>query len=466
MENAKLKKNKPSLLQNIVRVLSANFWIAIVGFIGSFIFPRILSVDDYALYHTFTLYLGYIAITHLGFPSGMAINYAGKDYNSIERKQYRAEMTILMGILLFFTAVFTVFAIVLKNRMIVYVALAVVPTGLIGSYKSLLQSWSRFKFFSRLSTMLATFVPGAALIYYLITHKLPGDVYIQIYLLVYWGVTIYILIDIAKKIRGEETGKLFSKQNWNTEKTGIALLLGNYINVLFTSSDKQFVKWFFTNAEFAYYSFGMSMQTLMTVFITSISQPLFPAMAQGKFKDEEYTKLKDLLFVFGAFSGCAYFAVSFIVKNFIQKYIDSLQVVGIYFVVFPVMAVITCLYINLYKIKGLMVTYIKTLAGILIVAVFLNTVFVYTYGHFTGVAIATTLTYYIWFFIGLTQFKFIKLKPKDLIYLVVYSIVFFSIIKISNDIIGFFVYLVIILALDFIIYRKEVSHYIGLVRRK
>lgn len=36
----------------------------------------------------------------------------------------------------------------------------------------------------------------------------------------------------------------------------------------------------------AYYSFGMSMQSLMTVFIISIAQPLFPAMAQGKFKDE------------------------------------------------------------------------------------------------------------------------------------------------------------------------------------
>ena len=44
-----------SLVKNIVRVLSANFWVAAIGFIGSFIFPRILTIDAYALYHTFTL---------------------------------------------------------------------------------------------------------------------------------------------------------------------------------------------------------------------------------------------------------------------------------------------------------------------------------------------------------------------------------------------------------------------------
>ena len=65
---------KTTLKGNIFRALSANFIVAIVGFLGSFIFPRILTINDYALYHTFTLYLSYITILHLGFPSGMALD--------------------------------------------------------------------------------------------------------------------------------------------------------------------------------------------------------------------------------------------------------------------------------------------------------------------------------------------------------------------------------------------------------
>ncbi len=451
-------------MNNIVRVLSANFWVAVVSFLCSFIFPRILSVKSYALYQTFTLYIGYIAITHLGFPSGMAINYAGKDYSKLDKKQYKAEILILIGILLFFTFIFMILFFVFKDKMILYLAISVIPTGLIGSYKSLLQAWSRFKFFSRISTLLATLVPAFALIYYMIAKKLPGEVYIQTYLIVYWGVAVYILIDIFKKIRRVKTGKILSKYNFDIEKNGITLLLGNYINTLFISADKQFVKWFFSNNEFAYYSFGMSMQALMTVFITSISQPLFPAMAQRKFKDEEYSKLKDLLLVFGAFSGCAYFIVAFIIKHFIQKYTSSLGVVGIYFSVFPVMAVITCLYVNLYKIKGMMKIYIKTLMAVLILSIILNILFVYGYGHFTGVTIATVITYYIWFFVGFFQFRFIRLHKKDLIYLIIYLITFFYVTKISNDIVGFVAYLILILILDFIVYRNEISHYIGLSR--
>lgn len=460
------KRKESSLIKNIVRVLSANFWVAVIGFIGSFIFPRILTIDAYALYHTFTLYLGYITITHLGFPSGMVINYAGMDYDSIDRKQYRSEMLLLIGILSFFILTFLAIAVIMSNKMIAYIALAIIPTGITGSYKALLQAWNRFKLFSHISTILATAVPMAALVYYLVTKTLPGDVYILIYLVVYWIVTFIISVEVYNKITGVKANKLLSKENFETEKIGLAMVLGNYINTLFVSADKQFVKWFFGNQEFAYYSFGMSMQSLMTVFIISIAQPLFPAMAQGKFKDEEYNSIKELLIVFGSLSGCAYFAVSIIVKLFIQKYTSSLDIVGIYFVVFPAMAVINCLYINLYKIKGIMKTYIKTLFGILLLSIILNTIFVFAVGEFTGVAIATTITYYIWFLIGFKQFEFLRITMKDVTYLIAYTIGFFVITKAFNDYLGFFVYFAFIAVLVMGCYKKEIMAYVKKILKK
>lgn len=460
------KGRNSGLLGNILRVLSANFWVAMVGFASSFVFPRILTIDDYALYHTFTLYLTYVTILHLGFPSGMVINYAGKNYDEIDKNQYKTEMLIVGGTLSFFTILAFVLSVVLHNRMLAYVALAIIPHDLIGSYKALLQAWSKFREFSVISTLVATAIPVIAFLYYVIVGILPGDVYITINLGVVWLVAIFVITEIEKKIKGVKPNPLLTKANWDTEKTGLVLVLGNYINTLFVSADKQFVKWFFDNSRFAFYSFGMSMQALMTVFITSIAQPLFPAMAQGRFKDEEYNGIKEMLIIFGSLSGCAYFATSIIVKNFIPKYIDSLDVVGIYFVVFPAMAVVNCLYINLYKIKNLMRRYIRTLIGILCTAVVLNTIAVHVYSGYTGVSIATTITYYIWFLLGIKQFEFLKLTFRDTGYLVIYTAGFFLLTRNVNDYLGIPVYLLFVALLIRVFYPDRVIPMLKYIKRE
>lgn len=461
-----MSKNNGSLGGNILRVLTANFWVSAVGFISSFIFPKILSIDDYALYHTYTLYLTYITILHLGFPSGMVINYAGKDYDQIDPKQYKTEMILLGSVLSFFAVVALVLSIILHNQMLAFVALAILPNDLIGSYKSLLQAWSKFKEFSIISTILSTAIPVVALLYYVIAGILPGNVYIIINLTVNWVIALFIINEIYKKIKGVKMNPVLTAENLATEKTGIMLVLGNYVHTLFTSADKQFIKWFFGNSEFAFYSFGISMKALMTVFITSIAQPLFPAMAQGKFKDEDYSGLKELLIIFGSLSGYAYFATSIIVNNFIQKYTNSLDVVGIYFVVFPAMAVVSCLYINLYKIKNMMRLYLKTIIGVLGVSIVTNALAVKLYPDYTGVAIATVVTYYFWFFLGFKQFKFLKLTIRDILYLAFYTAGFFFTTRNLNDFVGMAVYFAFIAVIALIFYRDRVKQAVRIITKR
>ena len=272
---------KNVLIKNILRVFAANFWATLVGFACSFIFPAILSIEAYALYHTFTLYVGYIAILHLGFPSGLAVNYAGKDYDKIDNSQFKSEMIVLFLILAVFTGGFGIASFFLKQEMILYIMLAVIPVCIVGSYKALLQSWSKFKEYARINIILATVIPILALTYYFIFHELSGQIYILIYLLIYWVVNIYIIIRLGRKVSNVKSARLFSRQNFDTEKNGFAIAIGSYINTLFVSADKQFVQFFFDSTCFAFYSFGISMQALMTVMITSLAQPFFPEMAKG-----------------------------------------------------------------------------------------------------------------------------------------------------------------------------------------
>lgn len=461
-----MNKKQSTLKENIIRVLFANFLVAAISFIGSFVFPRILSIESYAQYHQFTLYVSYIAALHLGFPSGMVINYAGKNVEDIEKRQLRAEISIVFWILSFFAIAATAIAAITHNKMMMYIAIIILPYCAVGCYRSLLQAWNQFKRYSTISMLVSVAVPILAFLIFVVTGDLSGDQYICSYIFVYICAFIYTAIAIWRLIKGYKRNKLVTRKNWETEKTGAAMLAGNYINTLFVSADKQFVNIFFSTTEFAYYSFGMSMQSLMTVFITSIAQPLFPAMAQGKWKDDEYNKIKELLFVFGSFSGCAYFAGSIIVKLFIQKYTASLEVIAIYFMIFPAMAVVNCIYVNLYKIKRKMNMYIKTLIGLLVLAILLNLLMVRVYGKYTGVAIATTIVYYVWLFVGIIQFPFMKLHIRDFVYLIVYSGVFLMCIRfINNDIIGVFVYGILITGLALLCYGSNLKQYIGMYKQ-
>lgn len=460
-----MNMKQSSLKENVVRVLFANFGVAAISFIGSFIFPRILSFESYAQYHQFTLYVSYIAVLHLGFPSGMVINYAGRNVEEIEKGQLRTEVNIVLFTLFFFSVVATVIALVTNNKMLMYIALIILPYCSVGCYRSLLQAWNQFKLYSRISMLVSVAVPILALFIFLITGNLNGDQYICSYLFVYLCAFAYTVVAFIRLIKGHKSNKLLTRKNWETEKMGIAMLAGNYINTLFVSADKQFVNLFFSTTEFAYYSFGMSMQSLMTVFITSIAQPLFPAMAQGKWKDDEYNHIKELLFVFGSFSGCAYFAGSMIVKMFVQKYLLSLEVIEIYFMIFPAMAVVNCIYVNLYKIKQKMNMYIKTLIGLLLLAIALNLVMVKVYQNYTGVAIATTIVYYVWLIIGTRQFPFIKLNAKDIGYLVVYTVIFVVCIRvIKNDVLGMLVYSFLIFMLAVLCYGKNLRQYVEMYK--
>lgn len=452
-------ENKNSLKKNIMCAFSANFIATLVGFASSFIFPKILSIDAYAIYHAYTLYLGYIAILHLGFPSGMVIKYAGKRYSNINKKQYKSEVMLLLFILFLFTFIFLLYSIAKSNIMLVFISFSIIPVCWIGSYKALVQAWDDFKSYTRINIGVSVAVPILAILYYIIKRDLPGNIYISIYLFVYAITTVYLLALTAKDLSGIRPAKIFSKTNFEIEKTGAIVAIGSYVNTLFASADKQFVIWFFTNIEFAYYSFAMSMQSIMSVLITSIAQPLFPAMAQGKFVDEEYDDIKNILCIFGSFSGCAYFAVSIIVKLFIPKYTESLGVTALYFSVFPAMAIIQCLYINLYKIKGIIKTYVLTLLSVLGIAVGLNLFMVKTFGQFTGIAIATVATYYIWVVIGIYQFKFIRLKLKEIIFLIMYFITYFSCTTYLNDLIGFLVYTIIMILIVTIFYKDLILKY-------
>lgn len=450
------------MFKNIFRVLSANGIVAIVGLVSSLFLPQLLSIDDYATYQTFILYLSYIAVLHLGFPTGMNIKYAGRNFEEVDKSQYRAEVRIILLILSFFTCIGLILYFTTKQEMLLYVSVMIFPYCFLQSFSAVIQAWGRFRSYAVLHILMSAIPLTVPIVNYFIFRIASAKLCIFAYIVVYGATTIGCLVYHADIIKGNVSTKLISKANWNLEKIGFLFLLGNYINSLFHSIDKQFVKWFCITSDFSYYSFGLTMQSTMTIFITAISQPLFPYMAAGKLKNRaQFTAVKRILLMLGSLSGGAFFACALVVKRWIPNYVHSLPVIRVYFAVFPAMAIINCLYFNLYKIRKLTKRYVGDLLVMLIAAAIANYIAIILGFGYVGVAFATTLLNYVWLVYGTYVFKELKLSCIELVFIGLFFVEFLIIPGIQSIFLGTIIYLVSDCALCCLCFGKEIKSLIN-----
>lgn len=446
------------MLKNVIKVLLSNGAIAAIGLINSFLFPLILTTTDYATYQEYMLYISYINICHLGIASGMFLNYAGNKYSSIDKKQYKSGIYLLFLTLAGFTGIGIIVFAISQNILFLYTVITIIPQCLIASFQALYQAWERFTEYSIINVLpklLLSISMGVSFF----TGIANGNTAILSYIVIVWGITLYFIYEFIRDTRGIKTNKIFSKKNGKTTWNGLLITVGNYINILFHSIDKQFVLLIYSKESFALYSFAMSLQNIMMIFITALANPFYVRFAKGGIDRDKIGRMKELLFIFGAYSGCAFFAVSFVVDKFISKYSGALIVCAMFFAVFPAMAVINVLYINLYKVQQKLKKYIVTLVGMLAVATVANTIAVIFHGDYIGISLATMVCYYIWLFYSQHHFEEISIRLKDIFYLIGFMIIYFSSVTlIKNAIIGFMAYAALISLWNCLLYKKTVSH--------
>lgn len=446
------------MVNNIFKVLISNVIVALVGLISSLLLPNLLSIDDYAKYQTFILYISYVALFHLGFPNGLSIKYAGKSFQNIEKQQLKGEMFLLLIIISVFSAFFLLIYIFTKNIMFLYVSIMTFCSCYLGAITQLLQAWGMFDLYALSHVIISAVSLVLPIIIYFIFDKASATITIISYIFVYVVMTaLYLLLQI---ILGSNysCAKLFSKENRDIEKIGLLFHIGSYINVLFHSVDKQMIKWYCSVQEFSFYSFAITMQSTMTILLTAVSQPLFPYIAAGKLDSEKKVSfVKRSLLMLGSLSGVAYFVCSLIVENWIPKYLNSLLVIKIYFALFPAMAVINCLYFNYYKVKKLKFRYTIDLLFMFVLAVVLDLAAIKLNNSHIGVATATVVVYYFWLIYGTKVFPELKLTINEYAFIFLYLILFFGIQRVTSNIIGMLLFVLIDYILCQTLFREEMK---------
>jgi hypothetical protein len=79
------------IIRDLSKVFSANVVNILVGIVTGFLVPAFLPINAYADIKTFTLYVSYLGILHLGFIDGVFIKYGGERFNRIDRDSLAGE---------------------------------------------------------------------------------------------------------------------------------------------------------------------------------------------------------------------------------------------------------------------------------------------------------------------------------------------------------------------------------------
>ena len=144
----------------IKKILIANIINMCFSLTTSFVLPKYLSVDAYAIIKTFQLYTAYAGIFSLGYIDGMYLKFGGIDIEKINNEEIRDNLGTwrLFQIIVLFLLIGVSF--VLKNKIFLAFAFATLPLNMINYFRSLCQAIGAFKQYGKILnfTTILTFI--------------------------------------------------------------------------------------------------------------------------------------------------------------------------------------------------------------------------------------------------------------------------------------------------------------------
>jgi O-antigen/teichoic acid export membrane protein len=410
------------LRKDLIKVFSSNIITLFAGIVSGLVIPAFLSLDQYAQLKTFTLYLGYVGILHFGLADGLFIKYGGSFEDEVDKSLLKGEHHFFIVFQFVITVLFIMISLFIEDKILLAFSMAIIPFNLITFYKFFYQAIGKFDIYSKILIFPPLVMLISNLVVIFILEIENYFLFILIRLLSYLSIFLILEYNFYKITNNHET--IFNipeiKEIFNI---GFFIMLGNLSLKMFYSIDRWFVKFSFTSNDFAFYSFAMSMMGMINLFIGSVTTVFYPYLSR-KNDQEILEKLKTYFLIIGSISSGGYFVFSIIVRIFISKYIPSLDIISIIFAGFPALIVLKALYVNLYKAQKNDKLYLKTVIKMLVVSAVLNLIAVITFGTNISVAIATTISFYIWYWFSSHHFEGLSINFNEIIYLIMFILLF------------------------------------------
>lgn len=403
--------------KGIALIMIANLINLIISLVNGIVLPKYLSIECYALIKTYTLYSTYAGFFHLGYLDGMYLKYGGRDMLSVSSMEYGTDFWNVSIFQIIVSAVIFILGLVLNDFVIEAFAIGLFLKNITSCYQMFFQATGEFKLYSsalNYGTFLS-FIISVILVFIVKTDD--AKLYIGAQVFASLVVTIYLALLLNKKIcylKEIRTSSIVFKKNIDL---GFVLMIGNFSNNLFTSIDRWFVKILMTTFHFAAYSFAVSIDSLITVFITPLYVTLYNVFCKDH-SDERVLNIKRLVMMWGFVVISLAFPAKFVIEFYLSKYEASLSLIFVLFSTQVFYAIIKGVYVNYFKALKQQKQYFGQIMEMLAVAIVLSLSLYLIFRSMMSLAIATLLTSVIWLIINELKFKNLRFRVFEWIYLV------------------------------------------------
>ncbi|TDX43663.1 O-antigen/teichoic acid export membrane protein [Halanaerobium congolense] len=446
------------LRKDLFKVFGSNVITLAVGIVSGLVIPSFLSLDQYAYFKTFTLYLGYVGILHFGLADGLFIKYGGSYEDEVDKSLLKGEHHFFLVFQFIISIAIIITSFFIDDKILLAFSLSIIPFNLLTFYKFFYQAIGKFDIYSKILIFppIVMLIANLAVIF---IFKIENYwLFIIIRLFAYTSIFLILEYNFYKLTKSVDTTVDFEEIK-SIFNIGFFIMLGNLSSIAFYSIDRWFVKLALTTSDFAFYSFAMSMMAMINIFINSITKVFYPYLSRNS-NDKILQKLKSYFIIIASFASSSYFLFSFIVNNFIPKHIPALNIIAIIFAGFPALITIKALYVNLYKVRKSDKLYVKTVFSMLLISVILNFIALTVFGNNIAIAIATTISFYIWFYFSSRHFETLFVSLKEVLYLVIFVVLFIYSSNLVSLLVGTIVFSVGLLILVFGFYKSE---FMGLI---
>lgn len=455
--NRKLFERKcATMKKGIIQLLIANMIYLLISILNSFLLPKFLSVDTYAVIKTYTLYIGYAGFLSLGYADGMYLKYGGNNIERIEKEEFGSNLKSYVVLEIVISTVGLIIAVVIKDFVIMAFAFGSLFVNVIGYYKNLYQAVGEYKLYGKAlnyQTILLFFL-NIVLMFALKLDNAGYYIFIQVFTA--FLVMIYLTVILNKRTSLLHSGKTSLKYIRDNVSSGFVLMLGNFSSSIFTSLDRWFVKFSLNDISFAQYSFAVSLENIINVFVTPITISLYNMFCINR-TTEYVRKMKKLVLLWGCVIIAAAFPVKFVVTLFLPNYVDALDIIFPLFGAQAFYAVIKGIHVNIYKAEKKQKRYFFIMFAMIGVAIATNIIFYMLFHSVWSFALATFVTAAIWLMYCEFETKALRFTIKEYSMMICILTGYFFAASLKSAIIGLGVYCIVLFISSVIFMRGTVK---------
>lgn len=304
------------------------------GLITSLLLPKILGIEQFGYWQYFFLCGSYIGLLHFGFNDGVYLKLGGTSFSDIDKAEYYPQLLLVSFFQIMIAIGLAVYSYLLARDayqiVFYFLAIYIIFENIYKLLSFVLMATDKMRYYSQ-TVMLDKVVFLVLLFAFLfLLRQLTFESVIIAnlsarFLALMFVVSRFGSIFDLKFISRAITPKCLKNVMQNMAM-GISLTISNLLSTFIIGSGRFFVEHHWGISVFAKISFAVSLSMFVLSFISQIGLVLFSYLCRMD-RERQRVLLDMLTFIVGVFAlSCfiGFVPLSFIVKLWIPKYIESL----------------------------------------------------------------------------------------------------------------------------------------------